>query len=133
MTHPFADVLEPVLTVVVPCYNERENIDPLLDRLVPILDPLSHGLFEIIFVNDGSRDGSDVLLDQWSARDDRIKVLHLSRNFGHQGALCAGLDRSTGRAVVLMDADLQDEPEVIPEFVRLWKTGQDVVFAVRAD
>jgi dolichol-phosphate mannosyltransferase len=132
MSRSLSDHLEPILSVVLPCYNERENIDALLDRLRPVADAASHGRFEIIFVNDGSRDGSADALDAWSERDSRIKVLHLSRNFGHQAALCAGLDQSSGRAVVLMDADLQDEPEVIAEFVRLWHAGHDVVYAVRA-
>jgi polyisoprenyl-phosphate glycosyltransferase len=87
--------------------------------------------FEVVLVDDGSSDGSAELLDKIHERDPRFKVLHLARNFGHQAALQAGLDVAGGDAVVLMDADLQDRPEQIEEFVDRWRQGYDVVFAVR--
>jgi glycosyltransferase involved in cell wall biosynthesis len=87
--------------------------------------------YEIIFVNDGSNDGSLPLLRDLRAGDERVKLLGLSRNFGHQLAITAGLDHSSGQAVVVMDADLQDPPEVIPQLVDQWRKGYDIVFAVR--
>jgi polyisoprenyl-phosphate glycosyltransferase len=121
----------PTLSVVLPVYNERQNLDAIVTRLVPVLEKVVNGLFEILFVDDGSRDGSAEYLDLFPARDPRLKVIHLSRNFGHQAALQAGLDESRGKAIVLMDADLQDPPEVIAQFVENWRRGFDVVYAIR--
>lgn len=119
------------LSVVLPVYNERETLEALRSRLIPILEELTGGSFEVIFVDDGSRDGSDQLLDGLNAADRRVKVIHLSRNFGHQAALQAGLDAATGDAVVLMDADLQDPPELLRRFCARWRQGHEVVYAVR--
>jgi dolichol-phosphate mannosyltransferase len=99
--------------------------------LPPVLDQLTDGAYEILFVDDGSRDGSGDTLDAISARDGRCKVIHFSRNFGHQSALQAGLDVASGQAVVLMDADLQDPPELLSQFVAKWKEGYEVVYAIR--
>jgi dolichol-phosphate mannosyltransferase len=123
--------MEPILSVIVPVYNERENLEPLRTRLVASLQPLTGGSFEVLFVDDGSRDGSSEILDSFHERDPRLKVLHLSRNFGHQPALQAGLDAARGDAVVLIDADLQDPPEVIPRLVERWRQGYQVVYAQR--
>jgi polyisoprenyl-phosphate glycosyltransferase len=120
-----------VISVVIPVLNERETLAPLVARLRPVLDRLTAGMFEIVFVNDGSTDGSRDLLDRLHHEDPRLKVVHLSRNFGHQPALQAGLDRATGAAVVFMDADLQDRPEELESFVRHWREGYEVVYAVR--
>ena len=120
------------LSVGIPVYNEEEVLPELLDRLLPVLDSIPGGPHEVVLVDDGSTDGSRRLLLQAGHRDPRIKLVVLSRNFGHQAALGAALDYATGDAVVLMDADLQDEPEVIPEFVRHYREGADVVFARRA-
>ena len=121
----------PTISVVLPVYNERETLQTLQARLIPVLEEQVGNSFEVVFVDDGSRDGSDQILDAFHARDERLKVIHFSRNFGHQAALQAGLDVATGAAVVLMDADLQDPPEVLKQFIEHWRQGYDVVYAVR--
>lgn len=118
------------LSVVVPVHDEAANLAPLLGRLVAALDGLG-ATFEVVFVDDGSVDASPALLRAFQARDPRVGVLTLSRNFGHQAAVTAGLDRARGRAVVVMDGDLQDPPEVIPALVDRWLHGYDVAYAVR--
>jgi glycosyltransferase involved in cell wall biosynthesis len=119
------------LTVGVPVYNEEEVIPELLARLIAVLDGIPGGPHEVVLVDDGSTDESRRLLEEAARRDRRIRVVALSRNFGHQAALGAALDHATGDAVVLMDADLQDRPETILEFVRHHEAGADVVFARR--
>jgi polyisoprenyl-phosphate glycosyltransferase len=118
-------------SVVIPVYNEAEVLPALYDRLTRVLEGLVEP-YEIIFVNDGSQDGSPLLLRDFQARDEHVKFLSFSRNFGHQIAITAGLDYSSGQAAVVMDADLQDPPEVIPRLIEQWRKGYDVVFAVRA-
>jgi polyisoprenyl-phosphate glycosyltransferase len=118
-----------MLSVVVPVYNERETVDELCRRLATVLGSL--GAYEIVLVDDGSTDGTWAALRALAAQDERLRLLRLSRNFGHQIALTAGLDAARGDAVVLMDGDLQDPPEVIPELVSRWEKGYDVVYAVR--
>jgi len=118
-----------VLTVVVPIYNERETVDELVRRLSAALAPLEP--YEVVLVDDGSTDGSWDALRALAVRDERLRLLRLSRNFGHQIALTAGLDAARGDAVVLIDGDLQDPPELIPELVARWRDGYDVVYAVR--
>ncbi len=119
-----------LLSVVLPVYNERRVLPPLLDEIVDAVEPCGADA-EIIFVNDGSSDGSEELLDQLAARRRDVKVIHFSRNFGHQAAVQAGLEQAGGEAVVLMDADLQDAPQAIPRFVDKWRAGYDVVYAIR--
>jgi dolichol-phosphate mannosyltransferase len=121
---------EPELSVVVPVYNEEENIPVLYDRLVRVLEGASID-FEIVFVDDGSCDQSIAKINI-AASDQRVRVVELARNFGHQIAITAGLDFARGKAVAVMDADLQDPPEVLPAFVAKWREGHDVVYAVRA-
>jgi dolichol-phosphate mannosyltransferase len=121
----------PILSVVLPVYNERETLDALERRLAAALAGTVGARFEAILVDDGSSDGSAEILDALHARDPRFKVIHFSRNFGHQAALQAGLEAAAGDAVVLMDADLQDPPELVAEFVHRWRDGHDVVYAVR--
>jgi len=120
----------PVLSVVVPCHNEEGNVGPLLQRLTRVLEEVGEP-FEVILVDDGSRDGTLDGLRTARSRDQRIKFLSLSRNFGHEAASTAGLRYASGEAVVLMDADLQDPPEVIPELVDRWREGFELVFATR--
>jgi dolichol-phosphate mannosyltransferase len=120
----------PEYSFVVPVYNERETLDELYRRLVPVLDGLD-GPAEVVLVDDGSMDGSYELMLSLHERDDRFKLVRLSRNFGHQLALTAGLDHAHGNAVVMMDADLQDPPEVALELAKRWREGYAVVYAVR--
>jgi dolichol-phosphate mannosyltransferase len=119
------------LSVVLPVHNERDNIDALIERLILVLERTCAGSYEVIFVDDGSFDGSAELLDALNSRDPRVKAIHFSRNFGHQAALQAGLDQSAGRAVVLMDSDLQDPPEVLERLIEHWRQGYEVVYAQR--
>ncbi len=119
------------LSVAVPIYNEVELLPELLRRLTVVLDGIPGGPHEIVFVDDGSRDGSREALIDTAATEPRLMVVALSRNFGHQAALSAALDHVTGDAVVLMDGDLQDPPEAIPDFVRTHLEGYDVVYARR--
>jgi dolichol-phosphate mannosyltransferase len=118
------------LSVVVPLYNEQENLPELHRRLTHALGDMGIE-YELVFVNDGSRDATPRLLDGLTASDPRLRVLHLSRNFGHQAAITAGIDAARGQAVVLMDGDLQDPPEVLDRFVAAWRAGNEVVFAIR--
>jgi glycosyltransferase involved in cell wall biosynthesis len=125
----------PVLSLVLPIYNEEATIPELDRRLRGLLADVGGGVgdaWEVIFVNDGSKDQSLPLLKELAAREPRYKVLSFSRNFGHQMAITAGLDRAEGEAVVVMDADLQDPPEVVHQMVSRWREGFDVVFAVRS-
>ena len=125
--------IEPVTySFVIPVYNERDVLPELARRLSTVLEALD-GAGEVVLVDDGSRDGSPELLRELNERDARFKVVRLSRNFGHQVAISAGLDHAEGDAVVIMDADLQDPPEVAIELARKWREGHDVVYAVRTD
>src|SRR6516164_11824396 len=119
-----------LLSLVLPVYNEEEALPALLAALRPVLESLDCD-HEIIFVDDGSRDATRRLLTTAAAADRRVKVLGFSRNFGHQAAITAGLDFATGDAVVMMDADLQDPPELLPEMVARFGEGFDVVSAQR--
>jgi glycosyltransferase involved in cell wall biosynthesis len=122
----------PTISLVVPVYNEAPNVDPLLERLLPVLRGLGEP-FECIFVDDGSRDETAQRLATWSSREPVIRVVRLSRNFGHQAALVAGLEHARGQAVITMDGDLQHPPELIPQLVERWRAGFDVVQTVRSD
>jgi polyisoprenyl-phosphate glycosyltransferase len=119
-----------LLSVVVPVYNEEEVIRELHRRLSSILETL-HLRWEIVYVNDGSKDRTIDILEEFRERDARITVVDLSRNFGKEIAMTAGLDSSRGDAVVVIDSDLQDPPELIAEFVKSWFEGYDVVYAKR--
>src|SRR3954468_10128683 len=121
-----------MVSVVVPIYNEQENLPELRRRIAAALDSNDGQTWELILVNDGSRDRSLELMRQMNADDPRIKVVNLSRNFGHQPAVTAGIHHATGDCVVLIDGDLQDPPEVIPEMVKKWKEGFQVVLAERS-
>ncbi len=116
--------------MVIPALDEEANIEPLAQRLLRTLADLTDR-FEIIFVSDGSRDRTCECVRTVGVRDARVKLLHLSRTFGHQNAILAGLDHAEGRVVVTMDADLQHPPEALPAMVRAWEAGADVVHGVR--
>lgn len=123
-----ADSVE--ISVVIPVYNEEDNLPLIYERLVGILDG-SCSSFEIVFVDDGSSDGSLKIMRGLSSSDSRVKCVELARNFGHQLAVTAGLDYAAGDAVIIMDADLQDPPEVLPDLIKKWREGKDVVYAIR--
>src|SRR5262245_2919310 len=121
----------PAFSVVIPVYNEEANLPELHSRLTAMFCQLSAS-YELIFVEDGSRDTSATVLEQLYEADPRVVVLQFSRNFGHHLAVTAGMDASTGDVVILMDADLQDRPEDIPILCRKLDEGYDVVFGIRA-
>jgi polyisoprenyl-phosphate glycosyltransferase len=117
-----------LLSVVAPVYNEEGTIEEFYSRVRAALEGVN---FELVLVDDGSRDSSAVILDRLAESDPRVRLVLLSRNFGHQTALTAGLDNARGDAVVMLDADLQDPPELIPRMLDHWRGGSDVVYAVR--
>ncbi|HKM84377.1 MAG TPA: glycosyltransferase family 2 protein [Candidatus Acidoferrum sp.] len=119
------------LSVAIPIHNEESVLSELLQRLCAVLDSVAGGPHEIVFVDDGSTDRTFEILEAAAKEDRRIVVLSLSRNFGHQAAITAGLDHVTGDATVVMDGDLQDVPEVISQFVEKFQQGYDVVYAQR--
>jgi dolichol-phosphate mannosyltransferase len=127
---PQRDLPDTLISVVLPVYNEAEVLPVLVEQLRQALQQCGCQ-YELIFVDDGSRDASPQVLDRLAILDSRLRVVHLSRNFGHQAAVHAGLAHARGDAVVLMDSDLQDAPEAIPRFVAQWWAGSDVVYAVR--
>lgn len=117
-----------MVSVIIPVYNEEGNIEALLDRLTPILKPYT---YEIIFVNDGSKDRTVYDVKVHTKRDKRIKLISFNRNFSHQMALTAGYRFAKGDCVITIDADLQDPPEIMPEMIREWQGGAKVVYAKR--
>lgn len=119
-----------MISIIIPVYNEEKTLYKLYSRLSHIINKCEEN-FEIIFINDGSEDSSLKILENINQQDKRYKVIDLSRNFGHQVAITAGIKYATGDAIILMDADLQDPPEVINELIKEWKKGFDVVYAVR--
>ena len=119
-----------MISVVVPIYNEQENLPELRKRLTTALETTGEP-WEIVLVNDGSRDGSAAMIRQFHSDDPRIKLVNLSRNFGHQPAVTAGVHHARGDCVILIDGDLQDPPEVVPEMVKKWREGYQVVLGER--
>jgi len=117
-----------LLSVVAPVYNEEELVEAFVRRACAAVADYT---FELVLVNDGSADGTAAILDRLASTDPRVRVVHLSRNFGHQAALTAGLEHAVGDVVAMIDADLQDPPELIPTMVARWEEGADVVYAVR--
>lgn len=122
-----------LLSVVIPCFNEEEVIGETIKRLKAFCDSVDSLRIELLFVDDGSRDRTRELLRGYAQEDSRIKIIGFARNFGHQIAVTAGIDAASGDAVVLIDADLQDPPEVIHEMVAKWREGYDVVYATRTE
>jgi glycosyltransferase involved in cell wall biosynthesis len=121
-----------LISIVVPCYNEQEVIDITLGRLMSLCDSQPKYDFEVICVDDGSRDKTYGLLCAAAETNPRLRIIKFARNFGHQIAVTAGIDAAAGDAVVLIDADLQDPPEVVVQMIEKWEDGFDVVYGVRA-
>lgn len=123
---------KPVFTIIAPIFNEFEVLPKLFERVSQVMDQTGKP-WEIIMVDDGSTDGSTDLIRELASKDSRIRPVIFARNFGHQIAVTAGMDYSRGDAVVIIDSDLQDPPEVILELIEKWKEGYEVVYAVRAE
>ena len=119
------------VSIVIPVYNEQEVLEKLIIRLAKLIEKTSNYEFEVIFVNDGSTDKSLEFLEKLADIEKRVKVISFSRNFGHQAAVTAGIKYVTGDAVVIIDADLQDPPELIPEMLELWEQGNEVIYGKR--
>ena len=120
------------ISVVIPVYNEAKVLHALADRLLPLMESTNCS-WEVVFVNDGSADRTWELLQDLRKKEPRISLINLSRNFGHQLAITAGMDHALGDAVIVMDADLQDPPEVLHEMIARWRDGYDVVYGVRTE
>jgi polyisoprenyl-phosphate glycosyltransferase len=118
----------PLISVTAPVLNEEEILQTFYERVTSALQGVN---FELVLIDDGSTDSTSQILDDLASEDDRVKVVHLSRNFGYQAAVAAGLEHCVGDAVVTIDADLQDPPELIPRLISEWEQGSDVVYAVR--
>jgi len=125
-------VTKPKYTVIAPIYNEIENIPHLYARVCEVMDQTGEA-WELVLVDDGSKDGSTEALRELGKKDDRVRPVIFARNFGHQIAVSAGMDYARGDAIAIIDADLQDPPEVILELIEKWKEGYDVVYAVRSE
>lgn len=119
------------ITILVPAYNEEEVLEQLYSRLTGVFQGISNYNFEILFVNDGSKDRTLDIIKEFRANDNRISYVDLSRNFGKETAMIAGLDHAIGDAVIIIDADLQDPPELIPEMIKYWEQGYDDIYAKR--
>lgn len=122
----------PVFSIVVPVFNEESVVLETYKRLKAVMDGLNEP-YEILFVNDGSRDKTAYMINEICVLDKNIKLIDFSRNFGHQIAITAGMDYTRGKAIVVIDADLQDPPEVIPRMIEKWREGYDVVYGKRAE
>ncbi|MFC4321294.1 glycosyltransferase family 2 protein [Litchfieldia salsa] len=120
-----------LLTILVPAYNEEDVLQQLYDRLNKVISSVPSYQFEILFVNDGSKDHTLSIIKKIRERDKGVSYLNLSRNFGKEIAMIAGLDHAKGDAVIIIDADLQDPPELIPEMIKYWEMGYDDVYAKR--
>ncbi|MFA5145952.1 MAG: glycosyltransferase family 2 protein [Candidatus Omnitrophota bacterium] len=121
-----------LLSIVVPVYNEESNLSIFYDRLNKSLESIGYG-YEVIFVDDGSGDDSITVMKDLRDQDSRVRIISFSRNFGHQIALTAGIDKASGDAVIVMDADLQHPPEIIKDLISRWEDGYDVVYTIRKD
>lgn len=122
--------LRPFISVVVPCYNEEESLPELYRRVAKVLDGCTDR-WELVLANDGSRDKTADVMRDLVEKDPRVRAVDLARNFGHQLCLTAGLDHARGEVVLMIDADLQDPPELLPRMLERWRAGADVVYAVR--
>ena len=116
----------PRYSIVAPCYNEEAGLHELYKRVSEVMDSTGEP-WELVLINDGSRDRTRDIMRQMHDNDARVKIVDFARNFGHQLAATAGLDHATGEAVIIIDADLQDPPQVIPDMIQKWKEGFEVV------
>jgi glycosyltransferase involved in cell wall biosynthesis len=123
--------VQPIYSIVAPIFNEEETLPHFYQRVVAVMESVGE-TFVVVFIDDGSRDHSYQMMQNLHKDDPRVHVINFSRNFGHQIAISAGLDHAHGRAVIIMDADLQDPPEIIPQLIARWKEGIEVVYAQRA-
>ncbi|MBV9259455.1 MAG: glycosyltransferase family 2 protein [Ktedonobacteraceae bacterium] len=121
----------PTYSIVAPAFNEAETLPHFYERVIQVMENVGES-FEIVLVNDGSRDRTYSILKELHEKDARVRVIDFSRNFGHQIAISAGLDYARGDAVIILDSDLQDPPEVIPALIARWRDGAEVVYAQRA-
>lgn len=121
-----------LISIILPCFNEEGNLLKLHERLSAVIS-LSEYDFEFLFVDDGSTDNTRRVLADLCRKDSKMKVIELSRNFGHQAAICAGIDHANGNALIMLDADLQHPPELITEMMKKWQEGYDIVYTVRND
>lgn len=119
------------ISVVIPMYNEEEVVKTSYLRIQKVMEDLKQYDYEMLFVDDGSRDKTLSLLEEIAKENQKVKILSLSRNFGHQAAVTAGIQYVTGDAIIIIDADLQDPPEVIPEMIALWEEGNEVIYGKR--
>lgn len=119
------------ISVVIPMYNEEEVVETSYLRIFKVLEKLKQYDYEIIYTNDGSKDETLALLQKIAQENEKVKILSFSRNFGHQAAVSAGIQYVTGDAIVIMDADLQDPPELLPEMISLWEEGNEVIYGQR--
>lgn len=119
------------VSLVIPMYFEEKVVDECYKRTTEVLEKIDNYEYEIIFINDGSKDKTLQLLEIIASRDENVKIISFSRNFGHQAAVTAGLKEVTGDAIVIIDADLQDPPELIPEMLKLWEQGNEVIYGKR--
>ena len=122
---------KPLVSIVAPMWNEEQTVDAFLTEVLGIIEQAEDFEFEVLLVDDGSQDNTVAKLEQWVARNHQVRLIELSRNFGHQAAITAGVFEARGAAVIVMDSDLQDPPSIIPEMVTAWTDGADVVYAVR--
>ena len=119
-----------LISVVIPMYFEELVVNECYNRISKVMESIDYE-YEIIFVNDGSRDKTQELLESIAEKDNKVRVISFSRNFGHQIAVTAGIDHAKGNAIIIMDADMQDPPELVPEMISKWEKGFDVVYAKR--
>lgn len=119
------------ISIVIPVYNEEGNVEHITEEIKKVFSLMQNYTYEIIFVNDGSRDETQFVLEQMVSRHSEVKYIEFSKNFGHQNAVKAGMDYADGNAVLTMDGDMQHPPELIPELIKKWEEGYDVVYTIR--